>query len=394
MNRVGEALCAALREDTTRLPPLSEDDWRAVAALATQQRVGPLLLSRTHLPFPDDVRAQLVARAQVSARRALLLQAAVRELADAASARNLTIVVLKGLHLATSVYPSAGLREMGDIDVLVPAEQLEAVSEVARSLGYTTAPMRGVAHHHLPPMVRGRVNLEIHWQLFNDELGRVAAPAGLIARSVPSGLAPTARSLSPEDLLLHICVHAAGHHVLEWGMRPLCDVQAIVHRDGDTLDWNIVGQRAREWNVERSVALVLVLARDYLGVRVPTAVEAQLSAAMPPPALLTDAVDFLFEHAEHLTGTSESATRLLEIRGVTARLRHVAEVLWRPRARPHTDAQPDDGHLKRVTSAAGRAVGLSWRHGGWLWRAARDPDSPLHDALDRRNALAAWIRGR
>jgi len=393
MNRTSEALCAALGEDAGRVPALSPDEWREVATLAIRQRVGPLLLSRSHLPFPDDVRAQLRARADTSAKRGLQQMAAFRELSEAAAARGLTVVALKGLHLAACVYPSPGLREMGDIDVLVPTGDLDAVAAVARQLGYTEDVSGGVAHHHLPPMVRGRVCIEIHWQLFQDDLGQVADAEGLLARAVPSRLSPTTRTLCPEDLLLHICVHAAEHHVLDTGLRPLCDVQAILRQYGDTLDWEAVVERAHSWNVTRSVALVIALAHRHLGVPVPAGVQPLLAAAMPPAELLDEAMDFLFEHAVHLSGTSEAARQLLEIRGTRARLRHVVTQLWRPHTTRPQGAGLEDGVVGRMRSTAARAVGVSWRHGGWLWRASRDRTSPMHQALERRNTLAAWIRG-
>jgi hypothetical protein len=395
MNHVGEALCAALREDTSQLPALTQDDWRAVAALAIQQRVGALLLSRPGLPFPDAVRAQLRARAEFSAKRGLMLHAAARELVEAAAASQLTVVLLKGLHLSASIYPSAGLREMGDIDVLVPVGELEAAATMARSLGYAPDATLGVAHHHMPPMVRGRISVEIHWTLFPDETGHLADPEGLISRAIPWRLAATGRTLSTEDLLLHICAHAAGHHVFDNGLRPLCDVQAILRRAGDTLDWNAVIERAHLWKMERSLGLMLALTRDYLGVTVPPAVEARLSAVMPSPALCQDAMHFLFDHVGHLKGTSEAARQLLEVQGTTARLRHVATALVRhTTSRPGSSADPAAGRLRRLRSAATRAVELSRRHGGWLWRASRDRQDPLYEAIERRNALAEWIRGR
>lgn len=393
MNRTSEALCAALGEDAGRVPALSHDEWREVAALAIRQRVGPLLLSRSDLPFPDDVRAQLRARADTAAKRGLLQLAAFRELSEAAAAQGLTVVALKGIHLATSVYPGAGLREMGDLDVLVSAAELDAVAAVVRQLGYTEDLSGGVAHHHLPPMVRGRVVVEIHWQLFQDDLGHAVAAGQLLARAVPSHMSPSARTLSPEDLLLHICIHAAGHHVLDTGLRPLCDVQAILLRHGDTLDWNAVVERAHSWNVTRSVALVIALAHRHLGVPVPAGAQPLLAAAMPPAELLDEAMDFLFEHAAHLSGTSEAARQLLEIRGTSARLRHVVTQLWRPHTTRPQGAGPGIGVVGRMRSTAARAVGVSWRHGGWLWRASRDRTSPMHQALERRNTLASWIRG-
>jgi len=400
MNRIAEALCAALREpgqhnvaapDALRL---TTAEWQQVAALAIRQRVGPLLQSHLHLPLPDDVGALLQARAEYAARRVLLQQMAFRELAAAVAPLGLTLVALKGTHLAAAVYESPAQREMADMDVLTSADQLHAVSEVAMQLGYTVPRLGGASHHHLPTMVRGLVGLELHWQLAPGELGVRADVEGLLQRAVALDGVPGAKGLCTEDLLLHTCLHAADHHVFEMGLRSLCDVQAIVAREGHRIDWRTLTARSRAWGTERGLALVLTLAHRHLGVPVPDLVLQELHDALPQEDIIDAASGFLMEDAANLAGTSEAATQLLTLDTHAQRLRHIADQLVKPETTRPGPKVSGGRRWRGAPALVTRAVGLAWRHGGWLWRASREKDSPLRDALDTRNTLAEWIRGR
>lgn len=237
--------------------------------------------------------------------------------------------------------------------------------------------------------------LEIHWQLFDVGNGSVPAPSGLFERAVPLESLPNTRGLSTEDLLLHVCLHAASHHVLEMGIRSLCDVQAIVAAAGHRVNWTTVTERAREWRGERSVALMFTLARLHLGVRFPEAVFTALKDAMPGPAVVDAATDFLLEDSTHLAGTSEAARALLTLDSTRDRVRHTVDHIVRPhRSQPASLKPQGIRRMGLVAVIARRAYGLARRHGGWLWRASRTSTSPLRSALEQRNALADWIRNR
>lgn len=400
MNRIGEALCAALREDTPAPPALTPDDWRAVGTLAIRQRVGPLLLSRKHLPFPADVRAQLRARAETSAKRVLMQQAAFRELAGRVAPLGVSLIALKGLHLATAVYRSPVLREMNDIDVMVRPEQVESVSEVVRALGYTALSEVPVAialkaAHHVPRFLRGEVELEVHWRLARTGESPTVEPNLLWSNACPLPLAPNAMCLAPEDLLVHVCVHAAAAHHFEQGIRPLCDVLAMVNVWRGTLDWDGVVARAHAWHCDRSVALVLTLAQSKLCAPVPAEVLAKVADARPAAAV----VDLAWTQALSDTGliyeTPVAAGQLLQGDSIAGKLRHLLSRIRLPGDEMATwYPGVATSRLAYAWTLPKRVVDLVRRHGWSLLKAAVRRQSPERLALDRRNALTAWLRGR
>ena len=75
--------------------------------------------------------------------------------------------------------------------------------------------------------------------------------------------------LCPEDLLLHLCLHAACSHGFAAGLKPFCDISEIIQHDGGGMDWGVVQRRTREWGIGKCVYLTLKLARELLGVALP-----------------------------------------------------------------------------------------------------------------------------
>jgi hypothetical protein len=98
------------------------------------------------------------------------------------------------------------------------------------------------------------------------------------ARAVPARIAGVeAWMLSPEDLLLYLCLHTCKHQLTS-SLRPLCDIAAIIRRYGPTIDWGQLQMRAAHWRVTPYAYLPLHLARDVVGAAVP---EACLTALQP-----------------------------------------------------------------------------------------------------------------
>ena len=70
--------------------------------------------------------------------RNLFLFAEFRKIAEALKARNVPVIVLKGMHLAAAVYGEIGMREMDDIDILVPRDQLQAAANALVEIGFVS----------------------------------------------------------------------------------------------------------------------------------------------------------------------------------------------------------------------------------------------------------------
>ena len=279
------------RADRARLASLADDDWRQLFALAAGQKVGALLAFRLRTRGLDDampasIRASLREANQRAAVRSLRVQGCLFSALTALRTNGVDVIVLKGSHLASVVYPDPALRHMVDIDLLVRARDLGRAARALGSAGYE--PSVALADgtdlsstlssypYHLPPFVRrGAPNIELHWRL--SPPGERLLPDTLWERAVRTRVAGVdALGLSAEDLLLHLCAHASYKHGFELGLRPSCDIAEAVRHWGGALDWPALSERARRCGWQRGAYLSLRLARDMLGAAVPDCALAEL----------------------------------------------------------------------------------------------------------------------
>jgi hypothetical protein len=203
---------------------------------------------------------------------------------DALHARGIDPILLKGTPLAYSIYDSPALRPREDTDMLIRAEDGDAVRRIMTLLGYS-APAYCDDVHYQFPLERydeyGAAHaFDFHWRLSTQ-----AAFADLLtfeemdteARAVPA-LGPFARAAGDVHALLLACVHPAMHHQNVERLIWIYDVHLLVGAmSPGELD------RFADLAVSRGVAAIcaqqLARAQKRFGTEVPAAVMARLGAA-------------------------------------------------------------------------------------------------------------------
>ncbi len=384
-------------EDEAFLRELSLAAWERLADRAGRLRVAGVIAVECGDTIPEPVRTGLQASVRSTVLRNLRFRAEFVSLAKIAGEAGGRLLALKGLPLAHGVYPQAGMRDMVDLDVLVPRSDLDTVLAAAIGLGYSASrhvdrdATLAVAHH-LPRLLKPHVALEIHWRLAPETERPHVAPSKLWARAVPSPLAPGTFELAPEDALLHICTHAGHSHLFEIGPRPFVDIRYLIERQGDQLSWNTVVSRARQWKCERAVWLTLSVVQRQLGGRIPKEVLEQLHHGGALSFLTATENAVVSCTAQDHSG--ESASRVLTQPGLRAKVEHLRNRLWlTPSERMFV--YPDlarDGRTRGLAFVLRRSWDLLKRHAGrLLWLATRR-DSPERRYVERRAALAAWLR--
>jgi hypothetical protein len=112
------------------------------------------------------------------------------------------------------------------------------------------------------------IPIELHWTIetgpFNIDVESLWERA---ERTSIAGLETFV--LAPEDLLLHLCLHAAFHHRFNQGLRPLWDLVEVLEHHGRDIEWDKVVHRAAAWRVRKHAHLALYLAHALLGASVP-----------------------------------------------------------------------------------------------------------------------------
>jgi hypothetical protein len=179
---------------------------------------------------------------------------------------SIPVVVLKGAHLAEIVYGHIGLRPMSDVDLLVRKKDLSRAQKGLMDAGYSPS--------------SNQINLDLQWNIESsaDYLG--IDMEKVWERTQPASIAGVeVLALSPEDLLLHLCLHLSYQHLFQpAGVRWLCDIKQTIVHCKDKIKWDQVCTLADEWGVGNSVYLTLLFVRDLLDAKIPEDVIANLTS--------------------------------------------------------------------------------------------------------------------
>jgi hypothetical protein len=274
-----------------QLAEMAELDWERLMASATKHGVRPLLYERlsavaSSMGVPDAVLVPLRESFLMNSLRNGVLYRDLRAVLEVFQQQSIPVIVLKGAHLAQLVYKSIGSRQMADTDLLVRPDDLRRAAEALLAGGYACELEPGtieawrIQHpgsHHLPYFTNPpHPRIELHWTIGAPPSSREAPDVWAEAGSAHIAGVIT-QVLSPEDLLIHLCLHSRRHWFSQ-GLRPVCDLSAAVrHYQGD-LNWSKVVAKARAWRAERWVHLGLWLGKTLLQAPVP---EAALTALQP-----------------------------------------------------------------------------------------------------------------
>lgn len=269
-------------------------EWGQTLRIADWHRLSPILFShlQSRGDAPAAVHSALERAYLANSARNLFFAQARRRIIDALGAADVPALLLKGAALVETVYLDPALREMLDLDILVPAERLAAASAALTELGYRPQPApdgsdQGSVQlapdaHHGPALVGAEqlLAVELHQHVTIAGEGRRFDIDDIWrrARAAPDG---THLLPSPDDLLLHVCLHftrnrmggSYRHRHTGGALAQICDIARIV--DGGPLDWERLTASARSYRLGARVFLGLFAARQ-LGVGIPHAVISEL----------------------------------------------------------------------------------------------------------------------
>jgi hypothetical protein len=294
-------------------------DWRRVLQLAEHHSVLPLMYRalRNHLhSLPPEVRAELQARYEANARKNLKFTAELFRILDCLEANGIPAIPYKGPVLAETVYGDLALRDFSDLDVLVRPSDVRRAKSALQRLGYTPSTDLSPAtegaylatgYEYIFDGSEGRNLLEIQWNIVPRFYAVDFSMGHFFERASSATLAGRAvRSLSPEDLLLTLCVHAAKHAWIR--LRWLRDIAGVLK--SPQLNWGVVEQRAHDLGIWRMVGVSLVLAHGLLEADLPEVLHKKLEDDRAIESLCA-AIAQLLPTAEEFNAESPAYFRLM-----------------------------------------------------------------------------------
>jgi hypothetical protein len=280
------------RFEESVLSAMAPENWSSFVSEANRHRIAPLLYHKIDLTgagsmFPENVLQKLRTRYLRTAGQNMVLFHQLNKLIARLNKKGIPVIFLKGAHLAEFVYADLALRPMSDLDILVREEHLSQVVQTAFDAGYRfffdKKPENekisrdydyGIApefrHFQLLMHLETRCLLEIHCFIASEnspfeipaaELWWNAQPA--VYNKKPVFL------LSPEDLIIHLCLHAAYDHLFDFGLGALYDISIAIKYYGEKLDWREILCRSTRWRTKQCLQLSLHFTKKWLGSEIP-----------------------------------------------------------------------------------------------------------------------------
>jgi hypothetical protein len=256
-------------------------DWSALLVLAQDHGIFGLtaiqLRGFNESAIPREVRQKLRDWPRLYALFTMNLTAEMFRLFDSFAAAGVEALVIKGPVLSARCYGDPGLRQYGDLDLIVRDADILRSTELMVDLGYEPrVPLAAIHAKKIPGEYVFRQSstkllVEFHTELTFRYHPRPLPLESLFKRQVQVDIdSHRVPALSREDELVLISIHGAKHFWEQ--LSYIADVAAFVsHQD---LDWERVRSSAEEVGGERMLNVGLRLAAEVLGAPLPENVAA------------------------------------------------------------------------------------------------------------------------
>jgi hypothetical protein len=196
--------------------------------------------------------------------------------------------------------------------------------------------------------------------------------------------------LSPEDLVLHLCLHTSYQHLFSFGLRPLCDIAETIAWSGHAIAWADLARRSFRWRWNRGTYLALRLAKDLVGAAVPEETLSALRPASFDETLLTTAQSQIF--ADWMKAITPRLLALRFEKRWTGKIREFFHMLFLPKNSIARMYNIPTASMKIYLCYLARFVRL-WRvHGRTVLRLHQN-DRFFAPASIRQFDLDHWLNG-
>jgi hypothetical protein len=385
----------------SRLKELSSSDWDVFIEESGRHGLAPLLYYRLitfhpGTPIPANAMGRLrQAYLQCSARN-MGLYHELGKLLGILGHDNISVIALKGIHLAVAVYRNIALRPMNDIDLLVKQTDLLRVQEILVEQGYIASKEEiGCSQEHLPPYKKkGSLPVDIHFRIIGPPFSlRVDVEKLWVRAQMSSIQGIEVLTFCPEDLLLQLCMHAGFNHVFNNGIRPLFDISHTIEHYAKELDWEQLLDRSKEWGVSKCVYLSFFLAKRFAGASIPEQIMKDLDVYNDSFQATARAEELIFRKAASI---APNVAKLFNNDRLLNRLIHAIRCAFPPKNILAKMQPPARNPLSVYFLYFFRLKGLLKRHRQTVWRLfLRDREmSTLAIFENKRNTLKDWLTRR
>ncbi len=244
-------------------------NWEEVLVSALSKGIAPLLYH--HLKklqenrfIPKKVMDKLEKAYYANVARNMYHYEELKRILETFYEKGVKVIVLKGAALDKVVYGDIGLRTFGDLDLLVKEEDLAYAKKIMSDLEYVSTPdkvteeWRKENHFHLPPYIQPEKSIvvEIHWNITGDSfhinIDEWWKMAKVIRIDNCQALIP-----SPEDMIIHLCLHLFNHGYNEITLRGLCDIFETLRYYKKEINWQRFQDKIDKYKIGKPVYTIL-----------------------------------------------------------------------------------------------------------------------------------------
>ena len=227
--------------DPASVLTLDDAGWATLLCSAHAERLSATLAHRVDgLDIPERA-ATILRNARLNAEAGRVRALWEVELARRALAQlDVPVILMKG-----SAFLAAGLsagqgRLVGDLDILVPRDRLDAVEAALLGAGWEWLKADAYDDHYyrtwmheLPPMIHRERDamIDVHHTILPLTARSKPDAAAMMRDSIE--VAPGLRMLCPEDMVVHAAAHLFADGDLSGGLRNLWDIDRLVHDFSD-----------------------------------------------------------------------------------------------------------------------------------------------------------------
>src|SRR5712675_1153995 len=342
--------------------------WPAFLRGAEEHRVVPVVAARARdldqALIPPKVHDKLRELRRSQTLFALQLTAELfRVLAHFANA-GIQVLITKGPALAVRCYDGPGMRQYGDLDLVVREADIRRATQAMLDLAYepriplTAIDAKKTVGEYAFRKPGTDLLVEFHTErtfryhprpLQIEKLFERSAYVVIDGRDVPV--------LSLEDELVLICVHGAKHfwERLMW----IADVAALITRQ--PLDWDRALAVAIEVGAQRILRLGLRLAADLLGAELPAHLKAAVQSDRTVAKLAAQIESRLAHRELHEIGIFQRAAFRVRMRGgFLSGLAYLLRLSLTPTEEDWTSGK--EGERRPFVDAISRPLRLARKH--------------------------------
>ncbi len=256
---------------------------------------------------------------------------------------HISVVVLKGAALAAAVYPLPSLRIMYDVDLLLRKADVATVDSLLLDRGYIPQACdkwQEERAHHIFINSNRLFWLEVHWLLASPNSPTTVDIMKVWQRARPLQIEDAeALTLSPEDLIQHLCIHTLSRHNFysSFQLKNVYDLWAIIEKYGnDKIDWDYLLESSRQYR--SSIFVYLALRKLGESRELPFLKEILKKFEPTEENITEDELSYFLENEsflnrDYLTSPIvEAVADLLREKGIVPRIRYLIKRVFRSSA--------------------------------------------------------------